>query len=365
MFDRIDKKLFVTIVIILFFGLIIFGSAALGVLSSNEIKFYSVVETQLIYALIGGALSLILGISIPYKFYEKYAYIIFGSALILTALVFVPGLSRYHGGAHRWIDIGSFSLQPSEGLKLAFVIFIATWCNRYRSLFKDWKYGLLAYLAGLGLVSLIMLSQPDFGTYLVMVVSSFAVYFIGGARKKQMYTLVLLGLIGFVTLIAVRPYMIERVKTFFNSSHDVRGSSWQLNQSLIAVGSGGAFGRGLGQSVQKYNYLPEPIGDSIFAVLSEELGFLGVIFIVILYGIVGIRGYVISTYAECQFGRLLSIGIVVIIISQAVINIGSMLGIIPLMGVPLPLISHGGTALMAALFELGVLLNISKTSIIV
>ena len=192
MFDRIDKKLFITIIIILFFGLIIFGSAALGVLSSNETKFYSVVETQLIFALIIGTIALILGISIPYKFYQKYAYIIFGSALIFTVLVFVPGLSRYHGGAHRWIDIGSFSLQPSEALKLAFVIFVSAWCTKFRPLFKNWKYGLLPYLIGAGLVSLIMLSQPDFGTYLVMMTSSFAVYFIGGARKKQIYVLILL-----------------------------------------------------------------------------------------------------------------------------------------------------------------------------
>ncbi len=365
MFDRIDKKLFVTIIIILIFGLIIFGSAALGVLSSNEAKFYSVIKTQLIYALIGGTIALIMGVSISYKFYEKYAYIIFGIALFFTSLVFVPGLSRYHGGAHRWIDIGSFSLQPSEALKLTFVIVVAAWCTKYRSLFKNWKYGLMPYLIGAGFVSLIMLSQPDFGTYLIMMSSSFAVYFIGGARKKHIYVLILLCFIGFTSLITVRPYMLERVKTFFNSSHDIRGSSWQLNQSLIAIGSGGPFGRGLGQSVQKFNYLPEPIGDSIFAVLGEELGFLGVIIIVILYGIVVIRGYIISTYAESQFGRLLAVGIVIIITSQAMINIGSMLGIMPLMGVPMPLVSHGGTALMAALFELGVLLNISKTSIIV
>ncbi len=364
MFDRIDKKLFVTIIIILFFGLIIFGSAALGVLSSNENKFYSVVETQLIYALVGGAIALVVGMSLSYKFYQKHAYAIFGLSLFFTALVFVPALSTYHGGAHRWLDIGAFSVQPSEALKLAFVIVVAYWCTKYRSLFKNWKYGLLPYLIGTGLVSLILLLQPDFGTYLVIFTSGFVVYFVGGARKKHMYVLILLGIIGFATLIAVRPYMLERVKTFFDASHDVRGSSWQLNQSLIAIGSGGPVGRGLGQSVQKFNYLPEPIGDSIFAVLGEELGFMGVIFIVILYGIVGIRGYMISMYAEDQFGRLLAVGIVTIIISQAVINVGSMLGLLPLMGVPLPLVSHGGTALMAALFELGVLLNISKTSII-
>jgi cell division protein FtsW len=185
-------------------------------------------------------------------------------------------------------------------------------------------------------------------------------YFIGGARKKHLYILMTSAIIGVIVLILLRPYMLERVKTFLNNSHDTRGSSWQLNQSLIALGGGGLTGRGLGQSVQKFYYLPEPIGDSIFAVLGEELGFLGVLYIVTLYAIVGIRGYSISIAAKDQFGRLLAIGITVIILSQATLNIGSILGLVPLTGLPLPLISHGGTALMVALFELGVLLNISK-----
>jgi cell division protein FtsW len=365
MFDRLDKKLLITTIIILIFGLVIFGSAALGVLSSNEAKFYAVVETQLIYALLGGAFALMLGILIPYRFYQNYAYYIFGGALLFTALVFVPSLSIYHGGAHRWIDLGAFSVQPSEALKLGFVIAVAAWCSAYRSLFTNWKYGLLPYLCALGAVSLILLLQPDFGTYLVIASASFAVFFVGGARRRHMYILIALCIAGFIVLISQRDYMFERVRTFFDSSHDVRGSSWQLNQSLIAIGSGGLIGRGLGQSVQKFNYLPEPIGDSVFAVLGEELGFLGVIILIILYGIVSMRGYSIAMYAETQFGRLLAVGIVAIIASQTFINIGSMLGLLPLMGVPLPLISHGGTALMVALFELGVLLNISKTSIIV
>jgi cell division protein FtsW len=195
--------------------------------------------------------------------------------------------------------------------------------------------------------------------------ASFVTYFVGGARKKHIYTMIAAGFIGIFLLISFRPYMLERVKTFFDSSHDPRGSSWQLNQSLIALGGGGLAGRGLGQSVQKFNYLPEPIGDSVFAVLGEELGFLGVAVLIILYGIVGIRGYVISKYAGDQFGRLLAIGIVAIILAQATLNISSMLGILPLTGVPLPLVSHGGTALMVALFELGVLLNISKQATLV
>ncbi|MEZ0208608.1 MAG: FtsW/RodA/SpoVE family cell cycle protein [Candidatus Paceibacterota bacterium] len=365
MFDKVDKPLLLVTVVLLLFGLVIFGSAALGVLSVNEVKFYAVIKTQLVYALIGGTFALCLGTLIRYDLYAKYAYHLFFTALGVTCLVFVPGLQAYHGGAHRWIDIGSFSLQPSEALKFAFVIMVAFWSAKYRHLFRDIKYGLLPYMAAAGLVSFVLLAQPDFGTYLVIMTASFVTYFVGGARKKHIYTLIITGIIGAVLLISFRPYMLERIKTFFNNEHDPRGSSWQLNQSLIALGGGGFTGRGLGQSVQKFNYLPEPIGDSVFAVLGEELGFIGVIMLMILYGIVGVRGYLISKHAGDQFGRLLAIGIVAIILAQATLNIGSMLGLLPLSGVPLPLVSHGGTALMAALFEIGVLLNISKQSTLV
>lgn len=362
MFDRVDKPLLLTIIILLISGLIVFGSAALGVLSVNEVKFYSIIKTQLIYALLGGGIALCLGAFIPYQFYKKYAYVLFFLALGLTVCVFVPGLSRYHGGAHRWIDIGSLSLQPSEALKFTFVVVVAYWCSRYRNNFKNWKYGLLPYLIGLGTVTVLLLAQPDFGTFSVIAGASFITYFVGGARKKHLQYLALIALVGFLLLILVRPYMFERVKTFFNNSHDPRGSSWQLNQSLIALGGGGLTGRGLGQSVQKFNYLPEPIGDSIFAVVGEELGFLGSMYLIILYGIVSIRGFSIAKLAGDQFARLLATGIVSIILIQSTINIASMLGIFPLTGVPLPLVSHGGTALMAALFQLGVLLNISKST---
>lgn len=362
MFEKADKPLLFTTILLLMSGLVLFGSAALGVLADNEVKFFSVIKTQLIYALLGGSVALCIGVFLPYLWYKKYAYYLFASALCMTSLVFVPGLSRYHGGAHRWIDIGPFSLQPSEMLKFAFVVFIAYWCSRYRNMFKNWKYGLLPYVVSAGLVSILLLKQPDFGTYLVIMAASFLTFFVGGARKKHIQTLLISGALGVIILIMIRPYMLERVKTFLNSSHDPRGSSWQLNQSLIALGGGGLTGRGLGQSVQKFKYLPEPIGDSIFAVLGEELGFFGSMYLMILYVIVGVRGYLIFRGAEDQFGRLLAFGIVIIILSQATLNIGSMLGILPLTGVPLPLVSHGGTALMAALFELGVLLNISKST---
>lgn len=361
-FAKTDKVLLLTVALLVIFGIFIFGSAALGVLSSNEAKFYSVIENQLIYALVGGALALFIGVSIPFKLYEKYAYQIFGLGLFVTSLVFVPGLQIYHGGAHRWIDIGPFSVQPSEFLKFALIVVVSMWCARYAAQFKLAKYGLLPYLIFTGLCAIIMLLQPDFGTFLIMIGASFVVYFVGGAKKKHVGILIALGLVGFIALVSVRPYMMERILTFVDTSHDVRGASWQLNQSLIAIGSGGFFGRGYGQSVQKFNYLPEPIGDSIFAVLGEELGTLGVLGLFFLYGIVILRGLRIALGSESQFGRLLVVGIITILCIQIALNVGSMVGILPLTGVPLPLISHGGTALMIMLFQLGVILNISRQS---
>lgn len=358
---KVDKPLLITILVLLFFGLIIFSSAALGVLSSNEVKFYSVIETQLVYALTGGLAALFLGSIIPFNFYRKYAYYIFGISLFLTILVFIPFLSMYHGGAHRWISIGPLTVQPSEALKFGFVIFMAMWCATYRKFFGDFRFGLIPFLLSSAVISLIMLKQPDLGTLLIILFAGFAVYFTGGARMRHISLVFGLGLFSLILVILISPYRMERVMTFFDSSHDVKGSSWQLNQSLIAIGSGGVFGRGLGQSVQKFNYLPEPIGDSIFAVASEELGLLGALIIMILYGIVIYRGVVIADNSQDQFGRLLAVGIISIIFAQAAINISSMIGIFPLAGVPLPLISHGGTALMVSLFELGVLLNISKS----
>lgn len=362
MLKNVDKTLLFTVLSILVVGLVIFSSASLGVLSVNENKFYSVIKNQLVFAILGGGFALFLGLYIPISFYKKYAFQMFFLALFLTILVFVPGLSQYHGGAHRWIDLGFISIQPSEFLKFTFVLAVALFSYKYRNMFGDIRYGLLPYLGASFVVTVIMLSQPDFGTYLIIMTASFFTFFIGGGRQKHIYMLIGLGISMFLLLLLFRPYMVDRIKTFFDHSQDVRGSSWQLNQSLIAFGSGGLFGRGLGQSVQKFNYLPEPIGDSIFAVAGEEFGLIGATFIIILYVILVIRGYMIAKFSNDQFSRLIAMGIVAIIISQAFLNMSSMIGILPLTGVPLPLISHGGTALVVALFQMGVLLNISKGS---
>ncbi len=361
-FAKINKVFLCAVAIIVIFGLLIFASASLGVLSINEIKFYSILQSQFIYALFLGVLALACGISIPFTFYEKYAWHIFIFCCVLSVLVFVPIIQIYHGGAHRWIHVGPITMQPVELLKFGAITLLSMWCARYTHVFKKAKYGLYFFLAVAIITSLLVLKQPDFGSYAIIIISLFTVYVVGGAYGKHIAIVCCAFAIGCSFLLITRPYMAERVKTFFNNDHDVKGSSWQLNQSLIAIGSGGFFGRGYGQSVQKFNYLPEPVGDSIFAVMAEELGFMGILFLFVLYGIVVIQGMRIAVYSESQFGKLLVIGIITIIISQIVLNVGSMIGVIPLTGVTLPFISHGGTSLLILLFEVGVILNISKQS---
>jgi cell division protein FtsW len=355
-----DKPLFFAIITLVVSGLLIFGSAALGVLAVNEIKFYSIVKSQFIFAFIGGSIALCTSIVLNPLTYKKYALHLFAAALFLTVCVFIPGLSVYHGGAHRWIDIGPLSLQPSELLKFTTVAFIAYWASTFRQYFKRYLFGFFGFVIPVTLVTILLLLQPDFGTYLVIFCSSFVVYFIGGARYKHIGILLLTALLGFSLLILMRPYMLERVKTFFNASHDPSGSSWQLNQSLIALGSGGIIGKGYGQSIQKFNFLPEPIGDSVFAVLGEELGFIGTIGLLLLLLFILLRGIYIALHTKDDFLKLLAIGIVSIIFTQSFLNIGSMIRLMPLTGLPLPLISHGGTSFVITLFELGVLLSISR-----
>lgn len=361
-FAKINKVFLSVVTIIVIFGLLIFASASLGVLSINEIKFYSILQSQFIYALFLGIFALAIGVCIPFTFYEKYAWHIFIFCCVLCVLVFVPVIQVYHGGAHRWIHVGPITMQPAELLKFGAVVVLSMWCTRYTYVFKKAKYGLWFFIAIASVVSVLILKQPDFGSYAIIVISLFTVYVVGGAYGKHIAIVCCAGLIGCSLLLLARPYMAERVKTFFNNSHDFKGSSWQLNQSLIAIGSGGFFGRGYGQSVQKFNYLPEPVGDSIFAVMAEELGFMGILFLFVLYGIVVVQGMRIALYSESQFGKLLVIGIITIIFSQIILNVGSMLGVIPLTGVTLPFISHGGTSLLILLFEVGVILNISKQS---
>ena len=357
---KIDKTLLFLILTLLVFGIVIFLSASLGILTNNELKFFVIINSQLLYVFVFGLLALYVGSRINYKYYKKYSIIIFIFSLILTLLVFVPYFNFYYNGAHRWIHIFGLSIQPSELLKFSSVNLVAFFCSKYYKKFSDIKIGLLPISIFILIVSSVLLLQPDFGTLLIILLPSLLVFFIGEAKWRDIIILSVSGILVFFLLITVRPYMKERVLTFLEPNREILGSGYQLNQSLIAIGSGQMFGRGIGQSIQKFNYLPEQISDSIFSVYAEEMGFVGSIILILLFIFITIKGINIAKYSEDNYGKLLAIGLIGIFFFQTILNIYSAIGVAPLTGVPLPLISKGGTSLVFLMFQFGVLLNISK-----
>jgi cell division protein FtsW len=356
----VDKIFLWIVIALVVVGLIMFVSSSLGILARNETKFYGVIFNQLLYGFVGGFVALYVGLKIPYKFWREYSLIIFIISVILTVLVFVPGVGMEHGGARRWIEVLGVSLQPVEFLKIGFVIYFASWLSWAKKRVQDFKYSILPLGILLIFISLILLRQPDTKSLILITVTSLGMLFVSGTPWKYILGLLALSLVGFILLVSFKPYLMERVKTFIDPSQNGSSSSYQLQQSLIAIGSGGLFGRGIGQSVQKFNYLPEPQGDSIFAVVGEETGFVGSIVIIILYIAFTFRGYKIAINAPDAFSKLFVVGTITIIIAQSFMNMASITGVFPLTGVPLVFMSHGGTALLLSLGLIGVILNISK-----
>ncbi len=358
--SKVDIPFLISILILVIAGYLIFASASLGLLSKQAVKYTNVAFNQTFFGLFLGSVACFLASRFDYKKYRKYAFYIFVFSAVLTLLVFVPHIGVSHGGANRWIYVGPVSFQPSELLKIGFIMYFAAWLASIKDKAGTIKYGLAPFLVILSIVGLILLNQPDTDTFLITVVAGIAMYISGGGSWKYIFIIGLIGMIGIGTLAMTRPYVKSRITTFIHPEQNSQGSGYQIQQSLIAIGSGGMFGRGFGQSIQKFNVLPEPIGDSIFAVASEEFGFVGAVSIVILFIFFAFRGLKIATQIPDTFGRLMVVGIVILIVSQAFVNIGAMVGVLPLSGITLPFVSHGGTALFMTLVEVGIVLNIYK-----
>ncbi len=355
--DKIFLGIFASLVII---GVIMFISASLGILNKNESKFYAVIFSQLIYGFIGGLIALYFGLRIPYKFWRAYSLPIFIASIIVTTLVFVPGLGFEHGGSRRWINIFGLSVQPVEFLKIGFIIYFAAWLSWAKNRVKDFRFSLLPLILFLGVITVILINQPDTKSLILITATALVMLFVSGTPWKHIFGMLLIAIAAFSILAFTTPYLKTRINTFLNPNANGSSSSYQIQQSLIAVGSGGIMGRGLGQSIQKFNYLPEPQGDSIFAVIGEEIGFIGSVIIICLYVAFALRGYRIAHYAPDSFGKLFVIGIITIITAQSFMNIASIIGLFPLTGVPLVFMSQGGTALLIDLGLMGIVLNISK-----
>jgi cell division protein FtsW len=277
----------------------------------------------------------------------------------MMLLVFTP-LGIFHGGARRWLDIAGFSIQPAEFYKIGFVMYLSCWFAAVKQKVNTWKQGTLPFIILIGLSAGLILMQPDTDTFMVLAIAGTAIYITAGGKWRDLAIMGLVGAIGLTALIFQRPYLMNRIQSFIDPSKDALGSSYQIQQSLIAIGSGGLTGRGFGQSIQKFNFLPEPIGDSIFAVAAEEFGFLGSVTIIVLFLLFTFRGLRIAKSAPDTFATLLIVGIITLIITQSFLNIAAMLAIIPLSGTPLLFISHGGTAMFFTLASTGIIMNISR-----
>ncbi len=359
---HIDRLLLGLTLLLATFGFVLFVSAALGIFATNNAKFYGMVTNQSIFLVTGVVTMFLFGLYGHYEVIRQYALPFFGFAVLLCFLVFVPGVGFEHGGARRWIDLRFVTLQTGEVLKIAAVVYCAGWYSVFRQKIHEFKYGLLPLLCVLSVSAFALLLQPDTDTYVVLAVACVGVYMAAGGRWKDVGIIGLIGTLGLGVLVAIKPYLWARILTFLGGSQvDVQGAGYQVYQGLIAIGSGGFFGNGIGQSVQKFGYVPEPAGDSIFAILSEETGFIGASVIMILFLLIFLRIVYIAKRAEGTFGGLLAIGIGMILLAQVAFNVCSMIGLIPLSGLPLPLVSHGGTALLLTLLQIGVILNISKT----
>ncbi len=356
----VDRTLLGIVVLLVTVGFFIFSSASLGLLAREGARFSSVAFSQILFGIIGGSIALFVMTNVYYRHLRKYAFYIFLITLFITLLVFIPGIGFSHGGATRWISLGSFTFQPAELLKIGFVIYLATWLSGLHKQIHTFLKGTLPFVGIVSLVGVIMLLQPDTDTYAIMVAAATAMFIVAGGRWRDVLIMGLIGLLLITILAFSRPYIMDRLTTFIDPSIDPQGKSYQIQQSLIAVGSGGVWGRGFGQSIQMFEYLPEAIGDSVFAVYAEEFGFLGSSLLILLLSFFTFRGYKIATHASDLFGMLLVVGFMTIIVLQAFLNIAAMLALAPLSGLPLPFISHGGTALLTTLAAIGIVLNVSK-----
>ncbi|AJY76368.1 stage V sporulation protein E [Paenibacillus beijingensis] len=350
-----------SVALILVIGLVMVYSAS-AVLAFHDYgdKFYYV-KRQLLFASLGiGAM--IFTMNLDYWIWRKWAGLALLVCFGLLIIVLIPGIGVVRGGARSWLGISSFGIQPSEFMKLAMVLFLAKLLSQNQQQITLFTKGLLPPLGLMGLAFGLIMMQPDLGTGAVMMGASLLVLFIAGARLKHLASLGLVGVAGLVGLILAAPYRLDRITAFLDPWQDPLGKGYQAIQSLYAIGPGGLVGLGLGMSRQKFNYLPEPQTDFIFSILAEELGFIGGSAIIILFLILVWRGLRTAVYAPDTFGSLLAAGIIGIVGVQVLINIGVVIGLMPVTGITLPLVSYGGSSLTLLLTALGILLNISRYS---
>ncbi|MCL4400250.1 putative lipid II flippase FtsW [Patescibacteria group bacterium] len=349
------------LVLLTTFGLVMLMSASsdLAKLQFGDSFYY--LKHQILFGLLPGIVGFILGFFLNYKTWQKASLYLLIIGVFFLLLVFTPlGFKAY--GSDRWLHLGSFGFQPSEFVKIALILYIASWLSKTSSRRKSFKEGTLPFFVILLMVIVPIVLQPATSTAVLITSAALIMYLIAGADLKSFAFLVIIGLLGLALLVAITPYRFQRVFGFLHPSSDTLGKTYQINQSLIAIGSGGVSGVGYGRSTTKLNYLPEPMGDSIFAVIAEELGFVGSVFLILLFLMFVWRGIKIGRHAPDMFSELAVIGFVSVIGLQAFVHMGAVSGVLPFTGVPLPFTSYGGTALAVFLTMSGIVANVSRYS---
>ncbi|MDO8626809.1 MAG: putative lipid II flippase FtsW [Candidatus Magasanikbacteria bacterium] len=358
----LDRQLIIYLSILVLAGLVVLisASAPQGYAKFNDGYFF--LKRQIAYGLLPGLVFFLYLSRRDYQWTAKRAYLIYFLSLILLASVFIPGLGTVLNGSRSWISLGGFTVQPSEFAKLGIIIMAAYLLSRRQINWGNWSQSLLPMLAVLAPALGLVLAEPDVGTLSILVFIICALFFVAGIPYRLLLLLGSLSLAGLVILILVAPYRLERITTFLHPELDPQGVGYHINQAFLAIGSGGFWGLGYGASRQKFQYLPETSADSIFAVVAEENGFLIASALVILFFLIGWRGLRIAREASDSFGKYLVFGVTVWFLWQATLNIGAMVGILPLTGVPLPLVSHGGSAYIAMLIGWALVVSVSRGS---
>ncbi|MEC0369950.1 stage V sporulation protein E [Paenibacillus chibensis] len=354
-----DLWLFLCIMGLLTIGMVMVYSAG-SVLAFHDYgdSFYFV-KRQLLFAVLG-LVAMFFTASIDFRVWKKYANIALIVCFALLVIVLIPVVGVVRGGARSWLGISSFGIQPSEFMKLGMILFLSKWLSSEEWDITSFGKGLMPPLGLMGLAFGLIMLQPDLGTGTVMMGAAMMIVFTAGARLRHLGMLGLAGAAGFVGLILAAPYRLKRITAFLDPWSDPLGAGYQIIQSLYAIGPGGLGGLGLGMSRQKYSYVPEPQTDFIFSILAEELGFIGGLIVLLLFLILVWRGMRVAMTIPDRFGSLLAVGIVGMVAVQVIINIGVVIGLMPVTGITLPLISYGGSSLTLMLTALGILLNLSR-----
>jgi len=348
-------------------GVLILSSASALLSQSKYHDSYYLIRHQFMLGIIPGLIAAVAAYKVPMGYLRKGAPFLLLVSVLLLLLIFVPGIGFSSGGAQRWIHLGFATVQPSEVLKPIFIVYLASWLSsrmtgdaRRRNDKKEFSATLGAFLLVMGSIGILLIKQPDLSTFGIVALTAFSMYFLAGTPLKHTFFMIIAGAALLLALVYFEPYRFERFSSWLSPESDPLGKSFQANQAMILVGSGGGFGQGFGSSSSKYNILPELIGDSVFAPYAQEVGFAGCLLLVGIFAVFAWRGFRVARLTQDKFEGLIASGITVWITLQAIINISSTLRIIPLSGVPLPFISYGGTAIAMELVAVGLLLNISR-----